>query len=189
MNTDAKFLNKTLAYLIQEHMTGSDTTTKLVLINEEFSKDKIQMVNYHTMILLTQSERQSIRKQKTTNTDEDVNERAPFHSAGGKVRQSSYYGNQPQVFQIKRSTVCSSQTPPGHVAGDPQVSRAEMLAHKGLLQLSSQSLSYGFKLDVQPQRSGQGDVVDVHSGTALIPKQKSHATCRKMNTPADTISE
>lgn len=57
MNTDAKFLNKTLAYLIQEHMTGSYTTTKLVLINEEFSKDKIQMVNNHTMVLLTRHRR------------------------------------------------------------------------------------------------------------------------------------
>lgn len=61
-----------------------------------------------------------------------------------------------------------------------------MLAHKGLLQLSSQSLSYGFKLDVQPQRRGQGDVVDVGSGTALIPKKKSHATCRKMRTHLQT---
>lgn len=131
----------------------------------------------------------TIRKQKAANTDEDVNKRTPFHTAGGKVRQSSYHGNQPQVFQIKRPTVCSSHPSPGHVAGGPQASRAEMLAHKGLLQLSSQSLSYDFKLDVQPQRRGQGDVVDVRSGTALIPKKKSHATCRKMNTPADTISE
>lgn len=116
-----------------------------------------------------------------------MNKRAPFHSAGGKVRESSYHGNQPQVFQIKRSTVCSSHPSPGHVAGGPQVSRAEDLLYcKGLLQLSSQSLSYGFKLNVQPQRRGQGDVVDVRSGTALIPKKKSHATCRKMRTHLQT---
>lgn len=48
MNTDAKILNKEiLAHSIQEHMEESLTTTKLVLTNEQSSKDKIQMVNKH----------------------------------------------------------------------------------------------------------------------------------------------